>query len=89
MWTPYSVAARVDFYCMRVSSGDFSPKNKMDPDQARQNTGFLLDPNRSLPSDGISYISQYFLKKVKFKKNERNALIKYIMQMLRVHTYAG
>ena len=42
------------FYCMRVSS-----PNKMDPDQARQNTGLVLDPNRS------------YLEKSKFKKKRK------------------
>ena len=45
----------VIFYCMRVSSS-----NKLDPDQARQNTGFVSDPNRS------------YLEKVRFNKKQKN-----------------
>ena len=44
-----------------MSSGDFPP-TKMDPDQARQRDSYWIQ------TDGISYICNLFLKKVKFKK---------------------
>ena len=40
-----------------MSFGDFSPI-KMDPDQARQNTGCFLDPNRWY----IVYLKMFFEK---------------------------
>ena len=52
---PHTVSLReMIFYCMRLSSS-----NKMDPDQARQNTGFVSEPNRS------------YLEKVRFNKKKK------------------
>ena len=72
------------FGCERwfVSSGDFPP-NKMDPDQARQRDFYWIQ------TDGISYILNLFLKRVKFKKKDWKKKDAYkIMSMLRVHAYA-
>ena len=62
MYRPHTVSLReMIFYCMRVSSS-----NKMDPDQARQKTGFVSDPNRS-------YLEKVrFNKKKKKKKKKKN-----------------
>ena len=55
----------------------------MDPDQARQRDFYWIQ------TDGISYIRNLFLKKVKLKKKDCKKKNAYkVMSMLRVHAYA-